>query len=223
MQPEQIQKITTEVMRRLELSMRVHKALLLQSPDMNRERVSQLVSELDSQGYAFTPCKLQGDSVPACDLPAAFDELLLKRNLSCADLQPIIQEHSTLIVGNLSIAQLSDLLALRVRGTPLCLVYEALRQGKQLYLFSRDLDVGQASSKMAKRISDFAAELESWGIEVLAKGHVDGVAISKDLISLQDLRDINSGSLVISKNASLTTTARKALEERGIHVIRKEK
>ena len=221
MTAKQIEEIANEVMRRLELLLSKRRALLLINEQETNEQLISLHESLKAQEYTFTQCLL-GRNVQAYPLElTVHDKVILPINAGCADIRKVIGMHDAIVVTGLRIAQLVALRKLAIEGECLSVIYEALRQGKQIYLLSRDLELCAASKSLRAEVIKLTVQLEAWGINFPQMERGSGSIIDKNLITMQDVCNLETGPLIIGSKTMVASVARDYLRDRKIEIIRR--
>jgi len=214
----EMKAIAGEVLRRLAIRTSSHRALLVLNHAPEVPELRDYLEELNTADYIFTQC-LRGDEAQCPWLPVH----LTRRweGLDSRVAEQLVSEHQLLVVAGLSVTQLIALRQMHMKDRLLELICRALRQGKEVRIFTEWADLSASSIGFANKMNRMLLDLEAWGIRFGAAYQERGVTVDKAVITKQDLRNVLKGPLVNGRKASLTATAKELLRERGIDVLRR--
>ncbi|MPM91254.1 hypothetical protein SDC9_138381 [bioreactor metagenome] len=214
-----IEQITDTVMKRISLSVYTHRAVLVKREYCDMDFLCGLLHAMEAEGFAFTPYRLTDERPSDLSLRTVCREMILDEE-GIMSLQELVGAHETVIIGDLSVGQLSALRDLRVEGPLLTLVYETLRQGKKVYALSRDMELQGHNIGLERKAKALIAELQNCGLTLVTRTGSCGVRLEKNMITLPDVLSIEVGPVLVRNDTAFTTTAKKYLTERGIDIIR---
>jgi len=215
----ELKAITDEVLRRLAIRTSSHRALLVLNHAPEASGLRDYLEELHAADYSFTQC-LRVDEAQ-CPWLRTVHLTRQWEGLESRAAERLVAEHHLLVVAGLSITQLTELRQLRMKDRLLELICRALRQGKEVRIFSEWADLSASQGGFASKMNRMLLELEALGIRFGAAPQVRGVTVDKAVITKQDLKNVLEGPLVIGSKATLTATAKELLRERKIDVLRR--
>jgi len=135
-----------------------------------------------------------------------------------------IHKYEVIVLSNLNIIEIGKLTNLNIENKFLYLVYEALKEGIEVYSFSKDLDI-KNNNNLRNLTLKLCKALEDIGIKIIignngsiiADNHV--LTIDKNVITLECVNTMVKGSIRIQERAIITNAAQDYLSQNKIDVL----
>lgn len=219
MTEEYMESIVTEVLRRLQVNSGKKHALILMAGEPT-DSICDFAMDLMRRDYTFTHvvCKEQEN----VSLPIV-SRIFLYANDFLERVSGLVNEQDILLLSGLSLSHLAQVRDLRPSCGITTLLCEALRCGKRVCIWTTALTPCQSTPLYAQKLIDMRSELENMGIEFCGKMPTisQPLQLMQQVISKQDLQQIEGGSVLVNRDTVFTTTAKELLSKRNITVIRR--
>lgn len=196
-QDQWVKYIAEEVLKRLRQRLLEKHVVVMGHSEVKSSDLLQAVKALESEGYICDDY--------ACD--AICNEALK------------IEYGEGLLVDGFSIGEAQQLIRLDIQSTRLKVIYEALRQGKLVYVVAEDFNLAK-NSKLQSVVAPIQRALEEMGVKILGKKAPQKVMAQK-VITAELIEQMDSQVLFIREDAVLTYGAREYLKTHQIRIERK--
>ncbi len=213
-----IDALAEEVIRRLAMLTREKRVLIV----VRKEGMTECVADYIKSSYSED-----------CLLTGCFEDKHVSKGFDAIDfhsvvdmpepgeaMRELVSMHNSFLVAGLTVSQLVDLDNMDIHDEFQLLVYEALRQGKEICLFSEDLHLSAACSKFREDVIKKILRLKRWGLVFPQLDDSPYMLAGKRVISTEDIKKAGKGIVVVDKNAVVTTNAMKYMENHDISLVR---
>ena len=197
----QIDMIVDKVIDRLESLTSDKKCLVLTVSDELPEIVNDSIKALKADGYTVTICS--ENSLPQ-------------------DRKELVCRYDSFLLNGLRVSQLISLHNLAIEDEVMEIVYEIILQGKELRVFSEDLQLNAANRSFRSAVLNKILLLKKWGIQFPQVNENAYGRIDKKVISKQELKNIKDELIVIDQDAVITAGAIDYMKSHGMFFVREE-
>lgn len=196
-QDQWVKCVVEEVMKRLHQRLSERRVIVIGNSDIKSDVLHQTIRQLEGEGYICEYHRCEDLCLE--NLPMAFCEGLL--------------------VDDFSIGEAQQLVHLEINATRLKVVYEALRQGKPVYVVSDDFNL-EKNSKLQTVVTPVLMTLEAMGVKIIGKKSSPKVMQEK-VITAELMKQMDSQVLLVREDAVLTYGAKEYLKTHQIRIERK--
>lgn len=219
MKDETIALIVDEVVRRIKLLINTHRCLVIIRENTDYSLLNTLLLTMNNNGFVFDVLALEEpneDILIDCSIKAInfVSEYDLRNNVYS------LKQYETVIISNLKILEISKLISLQIENQFLHFIYEILKEGISLYGFSKDLEI-KNNLKLQSMVTRQCALLEEIGLKIISKRNDASTSLSNQIITLEQVKDMNEKSLFINKEAIVTNAAKDYLTQNKIEIFRR--
>lgn len=218
MKDETITLIVNEVMKRVKLLLGTHRSLLILRENTDYALLNILLISMKNNGYTFDAVRLL-DQIEEIKLDKSLEDMDFIKASELLNKVSAIYKYEVIVVSNLNILEIGKIGTLKIEDEFLYLLYEALKEGKTVYGFSKDLDI-RNNIKLRNLTLKLRETLEDIGLKLIIRNN-EVKSIDGNVITLEQVKRIAEGSLMINKNTILTNAAKDYLSQNKIEILRR--
>ncbi|PKM52043.1 MAG: hypothetical protein CVV02_03375 [Firmicutes bacterium HGW-Firmicutes-7] len=218
MKEETLTYIVNEVVRRVKLLLNTHSGLLIIRKNTDYILLNILLMSMKNNGYIFDVLVLT-DSKELIELDDALEALTFIKAPELQNHVEGIHKYEVVIVSNLNIMEIGKISNLKIEDDFLYLLYEALKEGKTVIGFSKDLDI-KNNINLRNLTLKLSATLEEIGLKLITRKDAL-IRLDSNIITLEQVKGINGASVIINKTSILTSTAKDYLSQNKIEILRR--
>lgn len=219
MKDEAIAIIVDEVIRRIKLLIDTHRCLLLIRENTDYTLLNMLLLSMRNNGFVFDVLTFQ-DHSQQLELDESIQEITFISESDQLNKDDFIKQYEAVVISNLNIMEISKLTKLNIENHFMQLVYETLKEGISLYGFSKDLDI-KNNFALKNLVLNQCCLLEDIGLKMILKNSDQAFRMDNQIITLDQIKDMNQKSLIINKSAIVTNSAKDYLTQNKIEIFRK--
>ncbi|PKM94718.1 MAG: hypothetical protein CVU84_09395 [Firmicutes bacterium HGW-Firmicutes-1] len=220
-----IDMIVNEVIRRIKLMLNTHKGLIVIREKTDYSLLNILLLSMKDNGFIFDAVVISHQK-EEIELDQGLMNITFLKEAELLDNLESIHKYEVIVLSNLNIIEIGKLTNLNIENKFLYLVYEALKEGKEVYGFSKDLDIKNninlrsLTLKLCKALEDIGLKMII-GKNEFIKVDSSIVTIDRNVITLECVNTLVKGSLLVQKSAILTNAAKDYLSQNKIDILRR--
>lgn len=202
-----------------------HKGLIVIREKTDYSILNVLLLSMKDNGFIFDAVVI-GPQKEEIEFDQGIMNITFLKEAELLDNLESIHKYEVIVLSNLNIIEIGKLTNLNIENKFLYLVYEALKEGKEVYSFSKDLDIKNninlrsLTLKLCKALEDIGLKMIIGKKEsIILDSSI--VTIDSNVITLESVNTMVTGSLIIRKSAILTNAAKDYLSQNKIDILRR--
>jgi hypothetical protein len=202
-----------------------HKGLIVIREKTDYSLLNILLLSMKDNGFIFDAVVISHQK-EEIELDQGLMNITFLKEAELLDNLESIHKYEVIVLSNLNIIEIGKLTNLNIENKFLYLVYEALKEGKEVYGFSKDLDIKNninlrsLTLKLCKALEDIGLKMII-GKNEFIKVDSSIVTIDRNVITLECVNTLVKGSLLVQKSAILTNAAKDYLSQNKIDILRR--
>jgi len=219
-----VEIIVNEVIRRIKVLINTHKGLVICTENTDIEVLEIFINSMEAQGFILDCIYVKGTEDKFKEITCLDNARIIKvieKNKPVFDFKEIVEEYEVLMVSNLGLSEIDSIKELRIENEFLSLIYEGLKQGKKVYSLSKDIEINPVNKGLVKKIKKLIGQLDELGLKMITRTKQENIVLEKDVITIADVNNIETGPILLKRNAVITSPARDYLKEAGIEILRR--
>ncbi len=202
-----------------------HKGLIVIREKTDYSLLNVLLLSMKDNGFIFDAVVISPKK-EEIELDQELMNITFYEEAELLDNLESIHKYEVIVLSNLNIIEIGKLTNLNIENKFLYLVYEALKEGKKVYGFSKDLDIKKNNSLRSLTLK-LCKALEDIGLKIIIGKNsaiiVDSniLTIDKNVITLECVNTMVKGKLLIQDRAIITNAAQDYLSQNKIEVLRR--